>query len=64
MREWGLTHHYGLFRSMTGVGDGGVVARPEVVLQGSMDGQEWRDIEFRCVFTHMCACAAVLSDCL
>ncbi|XP_054255718.1 lipase maturation factor 2 [Indicator indicator] len=32
---------YGLFRRMTGVG-----GRPEVVLEGSLDGHSWTEIEF------------------
>ena len=42
---------YGLFRRMTGVGDGdGRVARPELVVEGKWGdsgGGEWRAIEFR-----------------
>lgn len=51
------TSGYGLFRRMTGVGTNSVdeygrpvavVHRPEVVLQGSMDGgRTWQDIEFK-----------------
>jgi hypothetical protein len=40
---------YGLFRTMTGVGDngmGGRVARPELELLGSTDGQIWEVLEF------------------
>ncbi|XP_078409286.1 lipase maturation factor 2a [Cetorhinus maximus] len=36
-----LVNSYGLFRRMTGVG-----GRPEVVLEGSYDGQRWTEIEF------------------
>ncbi|XP_074083253.1 lipase maturation factor 2 [Macrotis lagotis] len=36
-----LTNSYGLFRRMTGLG-----GRPEVVLEGSYDGQSWMEIEF------------------
>ncbi|NXI35141.1 LMF2 factor, partial [Galbula dea] len=36
-----VVNSYGLFRRMTGVG-----GRPEVVLEGSYDGQSWREIEF------------------
>ncbi|XP_034371920.2 lipase maturation factor 2 isoform X1 [Arvicanthis niloticus] len=36
-----LANSYGLFRRMTGVG-----GRPEVVLEGSYDGQHWTEIEF------------------
>ena len=41
---------YGLFRQMTGVGDGGegiVVARPELDFQGSDDGETWQSYIFR-----------------
>ncbi|XP_037371092.1 lipase maturation factor 2 [Talpa occidentalis] len=36
-----LANSYGLFRRMTGLG-----GRPEVVLEGSYDGQRWTEIEF------------------
>ncbi|KAM6214213.1 lipase maturation factor 2 [Rhynchocyon petersi] len=36
-----LANSYGLFRRMTGLG-----GRPEVVLEGSYDGQHWMEIEF------------------
>ncbi|XP_072551425.1 lipase maturation factor 2a [Salminus brasiliensis] len=36
-----LVNSYGLFRRMTGVG-----GRPEVVIEGSMDGSTWTEIEF------------------
>uniref|UniRef100_A0A8C0NBL3 Lipase maturation factor n=1 Tax=Canis lupus familiaris TaxID=9615 RepID=A0A8C0NBL3_CANLF len=36
-----LANSYGLFRRMTGLG-----GRPEVVLEGSYDGQHWKEIEF------------------
>ncbi|KAL7870980.1 hypothetical protein SRHO_G00084770 [Serrasalmus rhombeus] len=36
-----LVNPYGLFRRMTGVG-----GRPEVVIEGSMDGSTWTEIEF------------------
>ncbi|XP_060698760.1 lipase maturation factor 2a isoform X1 [Hemiscyllium ocellatum] len=36
-----LVNSYGLFRRMTGVG-----GRPEVVVEGSYDGQKWKEIEF------------------
>lgn len=36
-----LASSYGLFHRMTGLG-----ARPEVVLEGSYDGQHWTEIEF------------------
>mmetsp|Transcript_19269 Transcript_19269/g.35355 ORF Transcript_19269/g.35355 Transcript_19269/m.35355 type:complete len:534 (+) Transcript_19269:1676-3277(+) len=35
-----LTSSYGLFRRMTGVG-----GRPELVIQGSLDGRSWRDYQ-------------------
>lgn len=38
---------YGLFRRMTGVGLDGAVARPEVVVEGSQDGNEWYEIDFK-----------------
>ena len=41
-----LASGYGLFRRMTGVGDRGEVARPEVVLEGSSDGRSWTAFEF------------------
>uniref|UniRef100_A0A061SJ14 Lipase maturation factor 2 n=1 Tax=Tetraselmis sp. GSL018 TaxID=582737 RepID=A0A061SJ14_9CHLO len=43
-QPWHIASGYGLFRRMTGVGDGGEgarVARPEIELQGSDDGQSW-----------------------
>ncbi|XP_072922808.1 lipase maturation factor 2a isoform X1 [Hemitrygon akajei] len=36
-----LVNSYGLFRRMTGVG-----GRPEVVVEGSYDGQQWTEIDF------------------
>ncbi|XP_049740728.1 lipase maturation factor 2 isoform X2 [Elephas maximus indicus] len=36
-----LANSYGLFRQMTGLG-----GRPEVVLEGSYDGNHWTEIEF------------------
>eukprot|EP00061_Rhincodon_typus_P013292 g39578.t1 len=36
-----LVNSYGLFRRMTGVG-----GRPEVMVEGSYDGQKWKEIEF------------------
>ncbi|XP_027024758.2 lipase maturation factor 2a [Tachysurus fulvidraco] len=36
-----LVNSYGLFRRMTGVG-----GRPEVVMEGSMDGRNWVEINF------------------
>lgn len=36
-----LVNSYGLFRRMTGVG-----GRPEVVVEGSYDGQQWKEIDF------------------
>lgn len=41
MRNYQLASSYGLFRSMTGVG-----GRPEVVLEASVDGTEYHEIEF------------------
>ena len=32
---------------MTGVGSNGAVARPEVVIEGSHDGAEWFEIDFK-----------------
>ena len=37
---------YGLFRRITGVGPRNEVARPEIVLEGSRDGQVWEEYEF------------------
>jgi hypothetical protein len=54
-----ISSGYGLFRRMTGVGaarrggsddnddDAHRVARPEIVLQGSADGRNWKELEFR-----------------
>lgn len=36
-----LVNSYGLFRRMTGVG-----GRPEVIIEGSVDGSTWTEIEF------------------
>ncbi|KAK3548931.1 hypothetical protein QTP70_021685 [Hemibagrus guttatus] len=36
-----LVNSYGLFRRMTGVG-----GRPEVIMEGSMDGSSWTEIDF------------------
>ncbi|XP_034161420.2 lipase maturation factor 2a [Pangasianodon hypophthalmus] len=36
-----LVNSYGLFRRMTGVG-----GRPEVIMEGSVDGSTWTEIEF------------------
>ncbi|TTN17664.1 Lipase maturation factor 2 [Bagarius yarrelli] len=36
-----LVNSYGLFRRMTGVG-----GRPEVIMEGSMDGSTWTEIDF------------------
>ncbi|XP_051889361.1 lipase maturation factor 2a [Pristis pectinata] len=36
-----LVNSYGLFRRMTGVG-----GRPEVIVEGSYDGQRWTEIDF------------------
>eukprot|EP00945_MAST-04E_sp_MAST-4E-sp1_P006288 g6288.t1 len=53
---WMVTSSYGLFRRMTGMGKDGkdeygrhvsVVARPEIVLEGSDDGKSWKEIEFQ-----------------
>lgn len=41
VQRFQLVNSYGLFRRMTGVG-----GRPEVVLEGSYDGQSWTEIEF------------------
>eukprot|EP00241_Pyramimonas_parkeae_P017372 CAMPEP_0114281828 /NCGR_PEP_ID=MMETSP0059-20121206/3223_1 /TAXON_ID=36894 /ORGANISM="Pyramimonas parkeae, Strain CCMP726" /LENGTH=621 /DNA_ID=CAMNT_0001402409 /DNA_START=201 /DNA_END=2066 /DNA_ORIENTATION=+ len=38
---------YGLFRRMTGVGRNGEVARPEVIIEGTTDGERWLEYEFR-----------------
>lgn len=46
---------YGLFRKMTGVGDSGegqLVARPELDIQGSNDGKAWQSYIFRSATTH------------
>lgn len=45
-----LTSSYGLFRRMTGMGDGGkgqLVERPEIILFGSHDGMDWKEYDFR-----------------
>ena len=57
-RQFGLSSPYGLFRRMTGVGPDALagdgrrlsrVARPEVVIEGSLDdGGGWRELEFMC----------------
>lgn len=43
---WHPVSSYGLFRRMTGVGAQKEVARPEVVLSGSMDGHIYHEIHF------------------
>ncbi len=44
--KYRLVSGYGLFRRMTGVGDNGKTARPEVVVEGlSVDGS-WKEIDF------------------
>uniref|UniRef100_A0A7S3UC39 Lipase maturation factor 2 n=1 Tax=Picocystis salinarum TaxID=88271 RepID=A0A7S3UC39_9CHLO len=45
-----ITSGYGLFRRMTGMGDGGngqLVERPEIILLGSKDGENWEEFDFR-----------------
>lgn len=42
-----VSNAYGLFRRMTGVGPNGQVARPEVILQTSVDGERWTEVAFR-----------------
>ena len=49
-RRWHVSGGYGLFRRMTGVGDGGegaVVQRPEIEILGSMDGVAWTPYTFK-----------------
>ena len=41
-----VSNGYGLFRRMTGVGAGGEVARPEIVLEASDDGATWVPVDF------------------
>ena len=41
-----ISSGYGLFRRMTGVGAGGAVQRPEVVLEGLGEGGRWEEIPF------------------
>ncbi|XP_047248096.1 lipase maturation factor 2a [Girardinichthys multiradiatus] len=41
VNRYQLANSYGLFRRMTGVG-----GRPEVVIEGSKDGNTWTEIEF------------------
>ena len=36
-----ITSGYGVFRTMTGVG-----GRPEIIIEGSMDGKNWEEYEF------------------
>eukprot|EP00927_Polykrikos_kofoidii_P006842 TRINITY_DN12776_c0_g2_i1.p1 TRINITY_DN12776_c0_g2~~TRINITY_DN12776_c0_g2_i1.p1 ORF type:complete len:897 (+),score=113.76 TRINITY_DN12776_c0_g2_i1:211-2901(+) len=59
LTPWHVTSGYGLFRRMTGVGNApkdakgwgalppSVVAVPGLVVEGSDDGQRWREIPFR-----------------
>jgi len=42
VRPYNLVNSYGLFRRMTGV-----EARPEVAVQGSLDGRRWEDVRFK-----------------
>lgn len=42
LRPYSLVNSYGLFRRMTGV-----EARPEVALEGSMDGKVWKEMLFK-----------------
>lgn len=45
-----ITSGYGLFRRMTGMGDEGngqLVERPEIILLGSNDGENWEEFDFR-----------------
>ncbi|XP_059191994.1 lipase maturation factor 2a [Centropristis striata] len=51
-----LVNSYGLFRRMTGVG-----GRPEVVIEGSMDGISWTEIEFMYKPGNMSASPAVIT---
>mmetsp|Transcript_22202 Transcript_22202/g.61608 ORF Transcript_22202/g.61608 Transcript_22202/m.61608 type:complete len:723 (+) Transcript_22202:237-2405(+) len=49
-QPWRISSGYGLFRRMTGVGDRGegrLVARPEIELQGSMDLHTWVPYSFK-----------------
>jgi hypothetical protein len=40
LSRWNIVNSYGLFAVMT-------TSRPEIVVQGSLDGEIWRDYEFR-----------------
>ncbi|QDZ21100.1 lipase maturation factor [Chloropicon primus] len=48
--EWHIVSGYGLFRRMTGVGDvegqGDRIERPELEIQGSLDGEVWVPYNF------------------
>mmetsp|Transcript_8029 Transcript_8029/g.33792 ORF Transcript_8029/g.33792 Transcript_8029/m.33792 type:complete len:746 (-) Transcript_8029:47-2284(-) len=46
LRPWAGSSSYGLFRSMTGVGPKGEVARPELIVEG-FNGTHWLPYEFR-----------------
>lgn len=58
LQPYSISSGYGLFRTMTGVGQydpqsrgwgdrpASIVARPEIILEG-FDGQEWKEIHFR-----------------
>jgi hypothetical protein len=41
LEKYHIVNSYGLFRKMTGIG-----GRTELVIQGSMDGEDWKDYEF------------------
>jgi hypothetical protein len=45
LRPWAGASSYGLFRSMTGVGSQGEVARPELIVEG-FDGKDWLQYHF------------------
>lgn len=51
---------------MTGVGSNGAVARPEVVIEGSHDGAEWFEIEFKHkpgkLMFYVCFCKRCIPD--
>ena len=47
LHPWFVSHSYGLFRHMTGVGKEGQVARPEILIEASYDGRTWIDVPFR-----------------
>ena len=45
-----ITSGYGLFGRMTGMGDRGngqIIERPEIILLGSDDGENWEEFDFR-----------------